>query len=66
MPDKFKLEIELGNAAMQTPEDVADALRRVADTLAGVGFVAGAGGFGRGSQRIRDLNGNTVGDWMVI
>jgi len=34
---KFKLEIELGNDAMQTPEDVADALEAVASKLKNTG-----------------------------
>ena len=31
--DEFSLEIELGNAAMKTPDDVADALVQVAGRL---------------------------------
>jgi hypothetical protein len=52
-PEKFTLSIELGNEAMQTGEDVARALREVAKKLDG----------GDDSGRIRDENGNTVGEW---
>jgi hypothetical protein len=56
----FKLTIELGNEAMQTPEDVAEALQAVArelERLSGSWPRAGAEG------KIRDVNGNTVGKW---
>lgn len=49
----FKLSIELGNAAMQTPEDVAHALHEVIVAL----------DVGRTEGKIRDENGNTVGTW---
>lgn len=59
--DEFVLNIELGGAAMQTPDQVALALREVADKLANRGdFEPGETG------RFRDGNGNTVGDWKVI
>lgn len=51
--ETFTLKITLGNAAMRTPLDVADALRRAA---AGVER-------GEESGTIRDVNGNTVGTW---
>lgn len=54
---KFTLQIKLGNAAMQTSDDIADALRQVA----GRHNLATPGEFGA----IRDLNGNTVGEWKV-
>jgi hypothetical protein len=54
MFDRFALEIKLGNAAMQSGPDVADALRKVADRIEN-GLEA------RG--RIRDANGNTVGEY---
>jgi hypothetical protein len=50
----FTLKIKLGNDAMLTPEDVAEALQRVARTI--VMDVDNQG-------NIRDLNGNTVGEW---
>lgn len=49
----FKLTIRLGNDAMQTREDVAEALVRVAEKLRA----------GLETTTIRDLNGNTVGEW---
>jgi hypothetical protein len=52
----FRLTIILGNAAMLTPEHVADALRRVAGELDRCGLPEEAGS-------IRDLNGNRVGTW---
>lgn len=61
----FRLEIELGNAAMLTGEDVGGALRKVARRVEELGagpereFAAGEEG------SIRDENGNTVGRWAV-
>lgn len=51
--EKFTLSIDLGNEAMQTGEDVATALKAVASKLA----------HGEDSGRVRDENGNTVGEW---
>lgn len=57
---KFTLTIELGNAAMQTPADVAAALVGVAyKQLAGTLWTDADSG------PIRDKNGNTVGRWEV-
>jgi len=57
----FRLEIRLGNEAMQTPEQVAATLRRVADNyLTLQGFPL--------SDRpypICALNGAPVGKWKV-
>jgi hypothetical protein len=55
-PDRtFVLTIDLGNDAMQTHEDVAEALERTAGRL-------------RASTAdqasIRDINGNSVGQWI--
>jgi Flp pilus assembly protein TadG len=55
MPQDFKLSIELGNDAMQTAEDVANALQDIADELAS----------GASDGHIRDDNGNTVGTWEL-
>ena len=52
------LKIKLGNDAMQTPEDIADALRRTADRITD-SVLNGA------TFNIRDTNGNTVGQWKV-
>lgn len=51
----FTLTIETGNDAMQTREDVARALREVAEALDG----------GREGGYVRDLNGNTVGSYEL-
>lgn len=53
MNGKFKLEIELGNAAMQTRRQVAGALRRLAEEI----------DRNKDKGSILDLNGNTVGTW---
>lgn len=51
----FEMRIELGNAAMQTPPELADAIEGVAERVRD-GVVEG---------KIRDLNGNTVGSWIL-
>ena len=53
---RFKLEIRLGNDAMQTVSDIAEALERVA-----VGNIHN----GQNTGRIFDDNGNTVGTWSI-
>lgn len=55
MSKKFVLEITRGNEAMQSVEDVAEALVRVSER------VAKSSGLSKGV--IADLNGNTVGHW---
>lgn len=62
-----QIEMTLGNAAMQTPIDVAGALKRTASALedsatADVPIEPGHEGRWMG---IRDLNGNTVGALIV-
>ncbi len=52
---KFTLEITLGNEAMQTPDDIAEALRRTASKV--------QAGYGNGG--ILDLNGNSVGSYDI-
>jgi hypothetical protein len=52
---KFTLEITLGNYAMQTPEDIADALQKAASHV--------QAGYGNGV--IRDVNGNSVGSYAI-
>ena len=54
--NEFTLRIKLGNEAMQTPEDVADRLRAVADRL--------DYGMDLWSGKILDYNGNKVGEWV--
>jgi hypothetical protein len=54
----FTLTIKLGNDAMQTEQDISDALQ----ALINEGSIT----IGRGNGRnIRDLNGNAVGSWKV-
>lgn len=53
--NEFTLRITLGNEVMQTSEDVADALRTVANLL--------SYGMDRQSGKILDYNGNVVGEW---
>lgn len=63
MDEKFTLTIDLGNAAMSTPRDVALALRFAADQL----HTAGDLWAGRAvAGNIRDANGNTVGSWELL
>jgi hypothetical protein len=56
MQGKFTLSIELGNDAMRKRRDIARALRNVAARL-----TEGAADDGK----IRDENGNTVGEWHL-
>ena len=52
---EFTLRIEMGNEAMQTPEDVGDALWAVANRL--------NYGMDRSNGEILDYNGNKVVEW---
>ena len=52
----FTLKIELGNDAMQSREDIADALRSVAQQMEN----------GGGVGHIMDANGNTVGKYETV
>lgn len=59
---EFILKIKLGNEAMETPSDVAQALRETADKVERL--------FGRFPScgcdgSLRDVNGNTVGEFKV-
>jgi hypothetical protein len=49
--DSFDVQVSLGNAAMDSHEDVARALREVADKVESGDY----------SGRVRDDNGNSVG-----
>ncbi len=51
----FRLELELGNEAMDSHEDVATALEEVAGLVRDY----------LNSGTIRDINGNTVGHWTL-
>jgi hypothetical protein len=53
MNGKFKLEIELGNAAMHTHSQLVRALREHIDCTS----------LRRGEGSIFDINGNKVGEW---
>lgn len=59
MTKKLFLEIELGNDSMKTGSDLASALVKVADRLAGSRLHNNPG------QKILDENGNSVGHWEV-
>lgn len=54
--DAFTLTILLGNDAMQTAEDVAEALERTAHQLRHLQH---------GDYGIFDLNGNKAGSWAM-
>jgi hypothetical protein len=57
----FELKVQFGNEAMQSPEDLAYALRQLADgfeTWQAWPSIIEEG-------RVRDLNGNTVGEWVA-
>lgn len=58
MPIYFKLDVELGNAAMRSPAHLANALKRVSDRIRLHEIHEGESG------KIRDINGNTVGSWV--
>ncbi len=51
--NQFTLKIKLGNDAMQTHDDVREALLEVCDKLE----------HQQNECSIRDINGNTVGTW---
>jgi hypothetical protein len=53
--DRFTLTIDLGNDAMQSHTDIADALRNVIAALYR----------GQTQGKVRDANGNTVGDYVT-
>lgn len=53
----FELKIKLGNEVMQTPEDVAEALTRIADAIRS---------YDEFNRTIRDLNGNIVGECKLV
>ena len=59
---KFKLEIEMGNDAMQDIRDVAVSLEALASRLREL-YHDVLGGKGVTGGRILDVNGNIVGKW---
>ena len=58
---EFKLTIRLGNDAMQTGDQIADALRRVGELLRDFSPDT----FHGKPHRVLDANGNTVGTWEI-
>lgn len=62
---KFILEIELGNDAMRTGNEVGEKLQLISRIL-GDSRVFGGPLTPIEPQGIRDLNGNTVGKWEVV
>ena len=56
MEREFMLRIQMGNAAMGTLDDIAEALEQVVK-----GLREGTEGYGI----IRDLNGNRVGSYKI-
>jgi len=58
MYDKFILTIDLGNAEMCERHHVADALRKVTDSI--------LNNDDYDSKNIKDVNGNTVGRWKFV
>lgn len=57
-PEKFTLEIELGNDEMLSGEHLIDALTQLADRLGCIEYEKTAG-------KIQDRNGGTVGKWEL-
>ena len=63
MDGKFTLEIVMGNAAMHSRRDLARALEGLAEKIKTGGMpLKDPDGF-LTTGNIRDLNGNTVGQW---
>ncbi len=59
MPSReFRVSTEMGNEAMQSSEDVANALVAIAADLR-------SGGFARHAQNVYDHNGNRVGMYKL-
>lgn len=58
---QFQLTITMGNDAMQSGEDIARALRKLASTLDRVDVVESY----YPSGPIKDDNGNKVGEWEI-
>ena len=55
--NSFTVELELGNEAMQTQDDIISALKNVIRQLPSVAMSKGI------AVKIKDANGNTVGKW---
>ena len=61
---KFTVEIELGNDAMQTYQDIRDALKEIILSAGSCASSHAQPTHGDGAK-VRDENGNTVGSWGV-
>lgn len=59
---KFQLTISLGNDAMLNEHDLAEAIRKVANSVEQFSIEAGSTIIG---GTTRDENGNKVGTWFV-
>lgn len=59
-PDKFQVTISLVNEAMQTPADIARALRTLASKLTNMDQ-----DLDDQSGKVFDYNGNAVGTWSI-
>jgi len=57
---KFILEIDLGNEAMRSDDDIARTLHEIADLIHYDGIHY------KPAKQIRDTNGNVVGKYEVI
>ncbi len=63
-PPRFVIEIALGNEAMQTGRDVADALARIQHRIEDLLMPFAKHNVGY-TEQVIDGNGNTVGTWKV-
>lgn len=57
----FSLNVRMENAEMQTADTLAEALETVVYQLRSIGYASPVGH----SRLIRDINGNTVGNWVA-
>ena|SRR5699024_2034452 len=58
LPEKFTLEIDLGNDAMMSADHLIDALTQLAERL-------GCIEYGKTTGKIQDRNGRSVGKWEL-
>lgn len=62
---RFTVEIELGNEAMETWQDLRDALKRVAGKMGSKACCLGSAPSNGDGSKIMDENGNSVGRWDI-
>jgi hypothetical protein len=63
----FNLHIELGNDAMQSSQDLVQALRGVAQRIQDAEYVEQCQQEGDDIDRgISDINGNHIGEWSLV